>query len=300
VKEKSYLWEGLSLNLPGTYTNHLVTVDGCDSTLQLELNVWDSYTFFDTLAICPGDTLSWHGTTYLSPGEYQKNYSTIEGCDSIYILLLSYLPDYLFNEFHSMCMGDTFLWQGMTLYEAGYYEASYTAINSCDSLYVLDLSMPLPDTMVFISENTLFVDYDQNSSYQWVTCPDFVAIEGATNPIFEIDSSGTYAVIVEKSGCVDTSSCISIIHTGFEEMAHSSSITVYPNPLTHQALTVKVNEPGKGYQVALFSLDGKKLFEDFSVASLLKIPTDNYAPGVYWLKYENEDQSIVRKVVINR
>lgn len=296
----SYTWEGLSLDLPGTYTNHLFTMAGCDSTISLTLDVFENYFFEESYEICPGDTLIWNGNPYDAPGEFLVSYSTVNGCDSNYTLSLSHLPGYEFNDFHTICPGDTFQWQGQNYYESGYYEINYTTILGCDSIFTLDLAVAVPDTMVFKGENTLFVNNDPNSSYQWVTCPGFEPIAGANLPVFTIDSSGTYAVIVEKSGCIDTSECHTIIHTGVNTAGELTGFELYPNPVRTNEVYVKSLAGRQPVRITVFDITGTIILSRNISDAHFKLDVSDLPSGVYWVKYQVKNTVSYKKLVISR
>lgn len=75
----------------------------------------------------------------------------------------------------------------------------------------------------------------QDAAYQWLDCNNSnQPIIGETNQVFEVTSTGDYAVAVTKYGCTDTSDCISVFATGasnagIDEM-ESGSLILYPNP----------------------------------------------------------------------
>ncbi|MPM14306.1 hypothetical protein SDC9_60668 [bioreactor metagenome] len=157
----SYSWQGNTYTAAGTYTAAYTTVNGCDSIYTLNLAVNPTYTFNESHSICNGDSYTWHGNTYTSPGTYTAAYTTVNGCDSIYTLNLTVNPTYAFNESHSICNGDSYTWQGNTYTAAGTYTASYTTVNGCDSVYTLNLTVN--PTYAF-NENHSICD---GESYSW-------------------------------------------------------------------------------------------------------------------------------------
>jgi len=136
---QTYTWHGSTYATPGTYTKTYNTIHGCDSIYTLNLTVNPTYAFSENKAICQGSTYTWHGTTYSVPGVYTKNYTTIHGCDSIYTLNLTTIPTYAFSEYHSMCNGESYTWQGTTYTTAGIYNKTYVSSGGCDSTYTLNL-----------------------------------------------------------------------------------------------------------------------------------------------------------------
>ena len=70
----------------GTYTNVYTDVNGCDSTVTLDLTI--NYTIINgySYSMCNFD---WDGVTYDSTGTYTNIYTGSNGCDST-VTLRSY------------------------------------------------------------------------------------------------------------------------------------------------------------------------------------------------------------------
>ena len=63
----------------GSYTYNTQTVDGCDSTLHLNLTINNSSSSSEDVTAC--DSYDWNGSTYTSSGSYTYT-QTVDGCDS--------------------------------------------------------------------------------------------------------------------------------------------------------------------------------------------------------------------------
>lgn len=105
------------------------------------ISVFQDYLFEEEHHICGGDTFTWQGNEYTTPGTYTAEYITQNGCDSVYVLNLQVNPVYGFEESHAICHGEVFEWHGNEYFMAGTYEAVYETIHGCDSLYVLHLEV---------------------------------------------------------------------------------------------------------------------------------------------------------------
>ncbi|MDD3874986.1 MAG: fibronectin type III domain-containing protein, partial [Bacteroidales bacterium] len=138
---QSYQWHGQIYTQAGSYNAVYASVNGCDSIYYLNLDVLPVYTFEETINICNGNVYQWHGNTYSQTGIYYANYTTINGCDSIYKLILNVNPNYEFVENASICDGQSYQWHGQIFTQSGTYYANYTTINGCDSMYVLNLEV---------------------------------------------------------------------------------------------------------------------------------------------------------------
>ena len=104
----SYIWT-LPTGATGTSTINTITVNygitavsgnitvkginscgnGAISILAVTVN--PVYTFMENHSICNGETYNWHGTNYNTAGTFTANYTSINGCNSIYTLHLIFL-----------------------------------------------------------------------------------------------------------------------------------------------------------------------------------------------------------------
>jgi hypothetical protein len=85
----SFTWiDGNVYTADTLVSDTFISSSGCDSIRVLDLTISNSTVMnvFDT--ICAGDTLGWHGEFYYQPGQYTDSLSSINGCDSVYILNL--------------------------------------------------------------------------------------------------------------------------------------------------------------------------------------------------------------------
>ena len=80
----------------GTFTLQRIDENqaGCDSIINLVLTVHRGYLFVDSTSTCDNDDFVWHGIHCDTTGVYYKNYETIYGCDSVYVLFLKVNPSY--------------------------------------------------------------------------------------------------------------------------------------------------------------------------------------------------------------
>ena len=85
---ESYKWCGVEYSESGVYRDTLQSTQGCDSIVTLNLIVLPSYIFADTITIQEGDSYLWREDTYEEAGVYSDSLLTINGCDSVYTLIL--------------------------------------------------------------------------------------------------------------------------------------------------------------------------------------------------------------------
>lgn len=133
----------------GQYSNHMLSSEGCDSTVNLTLVVQNPFAvLFDT--ICEANLpYTFNGMECDSTGTYVDtvpNPTTV--CDSIVTLHLTVLPtNFVVNK--TVCAGETFPWHDYfgndtLLTTTGQYVHKYKNYRGCDSIEVMNFTV-LPD-----------------------------------------------------------------------------------------------------------------------------------------------------------
>jgi hypothetical protein len=132
----------------------------------------------------------------------------------------------------SICNGDAYNFGTQVLTEPGEYSEIFTAITGCDSLVNFTLNVTVIDTSVTVNYPTLSANLE-DAGYQWVDCNNnFSAINGANEQSFTPIINGSYAVVLEKEFCVDTSSCYDVVVIGIENPIEQQLFHISPNPTT--------------------------------------------------------------------
>ncbi len=127
---------------------HLTSIHGTDSIVELTLTVRPSYNVADTVEICNGQSTIYGQT---ESGDYLIPLTTTPidgsatsggsepGCDSIVNLNVIVHPVF-YSRFHdTICSNQQTIFEGIHLSETGHYEQHYSTQYGCDSLRALDL-----------------------------------------------------------------------------------------------------------------------------------------------------------------
>lgn len=85
----SLLFDGQFLKVEGDYTGVFQTTAGCDSTVNLRLDIRTSFNVNESVAICPGDSVILGTQVIKVPGTYTEMFQTNAGCDSTVNLTVS-------------------------------------------------------------------------------------------------------------------------------------------------------------------------------------------------------------------
>jgi Tfp pilus assembly major pilin PilA len=182
---ENYPFYGEILTETGVYTAVLTSVNGCDSIVQLDLNVLPVATGTESATICAGDSYSFNGQLLGETGTYTAVYTAANGCDSIVTLTLTVtpLPQSVFASV--VCGGGSFEFNGEVLTESGVYSflLDGAAVNGCDSMITLFL--------------TIFPIIPPTSVSPVICAGESYEIDGET-----LTASGTYTFNLSSStGC---------------------------------------------------------------------------------------------------
>ncbi len=121
------------------YSLELTNVNGCDSTVVLDLKVLENSTYEFSEEICDGEGFVFNNETLTKTGIYTAELINANGCDSTVVLDLNVLENSTYEFSEEICDGEEFAFNGEMLTNAGVYAAELINANGCDSTVVLDL-----------------------------------------------------------------------------------------------------------------------------------------------------------------
>ena len=144
------------------------------------------------------------------------------------------------------------------------------------------------------SNGVLSANSFSNATYQWLDCDNnFAIIQGATNPTFTPTRQSSYALVVSKSGCIDTTACYNYMMTSSVIEQADQLLSVAPNPTTHQFTVTHPSLPIE--KIEILSLSGNVL----KTLESTKNPMDisDLPSTIYFLKAITEDQILIKKII---
>ncbi len=156
---------------------------------------------------------------------------------------------------------------------------------------------PMPDITVTVKSATLTANQG-GAIYQWIDCKkENQYIAGATDVKYTAPKIGTYAVVVNLNGCVDTSVCTPVSTIGIDELTKAIQFTVFPNPSSG---TVTVHSSDAGTFTIVNQLGQVIQTLQLSGANNYTMTIDNLSNGIYMIMGLKDQQVITQKIVIEK
>lgn len=179
------------------------------------------------------------------------------------------------------------------------YAVIGTDSNGCtDTTNIAVNVKSFPDSTIHIS-GAVITSNQAGAKYQWADCSiGKQTIAGATKQSFLPTKNGSYAVIVNMLGCIDTSACVAINNVGIQELKQSSNFNIYPNPVTNE---LHIETPGT-FTAQLFDITGKQVMEDVLFSNTYIINTSSLVEGMYFVRILNTQKQLIiaQKVVVSK
>ena len=264
-----YNENGFEVSEAGVYTQTLTSVNGCDSTVTLTLNVNPHHNTELTATICEGSVYTENNFNVSEAGVYTQTLQTVNGCDSIVTLTLNVNPIFNTELSATICQGQAYTENGFNVSEAGVYTQTLTAVNGCDSIVTLTVSVnPTFDTTInaTINPGETYAEFGFNES-----------------------EAGTYVQNLQtEAGCDSTITLVLSVNSSLLE-AEIEEISFYPNPTDSKVTFSQAIE-----KVEVINLIGKTIFT-FTNAKTINI--ESLPAGVYYLRLTNNDKAIMQKVI---
>ncbi|MEZ4968024.1 MAG: hypothetical protein R2791_22475, partial [Saprospiraceae bacterium] len=137
----SYPVGNSNYNQTGSYQNFLITPEGCDSIVFLDLTVHQPVEVDIAATICSDSSYMLGSNSYTVSGNYQEILSSVAGCDSTVNLALTVLSVAQNSIAESICEGMSYTFGNNMYSTSGIYQEIFTAANGCDSTVTLDLQV---------------------------------------------------------------------------------------------------------------------------------------------------------------
>lgn len=140
---ESYMFNGSNRTATGVYKDTLVSYNGCDSFMTLNLTVHNTSQTTVNKSFCQGQGYLFRGVWRTSSGTFLDTLKNVDGCDSFVTLILNVNPlQGTINK--TICQGQSYYFNGMNRITSGTYYDTLTNTQGCDSILTLYLTVSSP------------------------------------------------------------------------------------------------------------------------------------------------------------
>ncbi len=132
---------GEEITTAGTYSETFQALNGCDSVVNIVLNVYRPSENFESIDLCVGDSILINGTYVFDDGVFIDSIPINDFCDSIVTITINFFDEFEYSEDLNICEGDSLFLAGEYQTTSGTYIDSLQSVHGCDSIltYVLDV-----------------------------------------------------------------------------------------------------------------------------------------------------------------
>ncbi len=217
----SYTWQNGNGNTylqSGTYTWNTTNANNCNHVVTLNLTINNATSSTVTETAC--NSFVWNGQTYTETGVYTWNGTNAANCDSVATLMLMINQPYASSVERTAC--ESYTWttgNGQTYTQSGNYDYTTTALNGCDSVVTLVLTINTP----------------ANTTETLTACDSLTWLNGNGQLYTE---SGVYTYnFTDNNGCQATSTLNLTINQHVDTYAEAEDCSSYTWSVTGETYT---------------------------------------------------------------
>jgi len=189
---------------------------------------------------------------------------------------------------------------------AGTYLVKLTATNisnncTVDTTYIIDVSDTLSAVIHEEGPNLICEPHGSQYFYEWYF--NGSPLGTCTTDTCDAQQSGVYYVIVTDfiSNCSDTAEFYNF-NVNTTDLDDENMIFIYPNPVGNELLSLDLGNSIKGFvTINLFDTYGRLFIHEVvnttNSSGLKQFDISTYESGVYFLRIETGNKSIVRKII---
>lgn len=157
------------------------------------------------------------------------------------------------------------------------------------------------DKTVSLSGTTITAN-EPDATYQWMDCNTGNLLMSEINRSYTATVPGSYAVILTKGNCTDTSACIQITTTSIKTNL-AESLSIYPNP-GHEKVTLSMPANFKDiFTLQVLTMTGQEMLYMKDVCNSQpckkEIDLTGFKPGLYAIRITYPGHSEVKKLMVN-
>ena len=195
---ETYTENGFNQSTQGIYTQELQSINGCDSTIILDLEVKQAYNNTIQATICEGDTYDQNGFYESNVGSYTHTYNSYNGCDSTITLQLQVTNTRDTVIYDTIYSGTAYTNFGFYRTEEGTYFNTYQIGQGCPMNITLYLTViEIPEVNVWLPNaitpyDVVNTEFGYYTELQYLESIKFEVYNRWGNRIFESTKIGQY------------------------------------------------------------------------------------------------------------
>ena len=294
-------------NLTSTmlHTDSLFAANGIDSIIRYHVFVTDPTIHYQTVDVCFGEDYEIANDTTFTNIEsgfvYDQLVVSPNSCDSIIRREFFVHPVTYSIAVATVCEGeDLVLGNGViaahNMQHDSVVEIVLQSIYGCDSTVNINVHVSQVNELVTQNGNQLNGE-DPWASYQWVNCNNnYSAIPGQTAISFTAVVNGSYAAIVTRDGCTDTSACFTLTGLSINELGYA--VSVYPNPTNNKSV-IDFGQAIGSANISVYSNDGRSVLEtQITGTEKYELDLTPFEKGTYFVRIMAEDNSSLEFILV--
>jgi uncharacterized repeat protein (TIGR01451 family) len=261
----------------GIYTVRLSDIEGCDSTVILNLTIANENKNTRNEQLCFGDSISIGSKTFVKTGIYTVLFSDNKGCDSTVILNLTVANEKKGTRNEQLCVNTA---------PFGIVESQVIlkTLLGCDSTVIIKQERFKKDTLdwsININSATGSFKY-QNVTY-FIQKDTIVLVEN-----LETNAPCDYTRLLFK-----------VKTTGAEDVLNTINVLVAPNPFTEKTIFYLHNSPYLQHELLLFDQLGRLCRKETFETSRYELERKELPEGIYLYQLRSEGKVLKNgKVVV--
>lgn len=205
---------------PGIVTDTLPTINGtCDTVITYTLALLPYPTSSETLALCPGESVTIGGISYTAPGAAVDTLPGVNGgCDTIVTYTLELLPHPVRAKTIEFCPGESVIIGGTAYNLPGTVIDTVPASLGCDTIvtYTLEYLTPAPSNVSIVCPNNIEITASGPAAVNFTPpvadsdciCPGVaVQLTGGLPPGSVFPTGATTVCYLAADSCGNTATC---------------------------------------------------------------------------------------------
>lgn len=192
---------------------------------------------------------------------------------------------------------DSFNLNGTVYTHSGSFTQSYVTVHGCDSLVKLELVIHQKPGVAVTQAGPVLTASTGAAVYQWINCNGRMPVSGATAQSFTATANGSYAVVISKNGCSDTSACYNVSGLGIRDAVSGNTIQVYPNPVTGM-VTIAADTRIKSGTLRLINVLGQTVMQETNInGQKMMLNLQHLASGTYIIELQDDTMMVRTKII---